>query len=577
MSQPVDPSPARRTPNPGPPPPPVSAPPSQARHWFVAVGGRQAGPFTYGELASMARAGQISPVTLAWRQGMDNWAALNTIPEMALLFSGGPAPEPPRRLHPLVVAAVAIAAIAGFWWWRNHAGGASSTPDKAFVQMVRAVAENRPVALWDSLPPSYQKDVAGLVSAFAGTMDKDIWDKGVSVVRKGTGLLKARKTLLAQAAKKENPKVDEKMILAACGATADVGEILLKSDLASLDRLKSIDIRGFLDIEGARMMARIAAADTEFDPKDYEAFRAMCRSAEARTVSRQGDSARIEFSFTGYRPREMDFVRVEERWIPKEMAEGWTLAVAQAYKGIAAMPKDMVRHKSEILVNFAMLEGSIAAMESLTDEKQLSAFIQESPLENVFDGIRSEVEGAPWSPGEGGLFSSLFDAQNRADVARAKSDMRSMATALESYYVDNNDYPACTSDPALKAFGDKAGQAKELRNVPTFALCRPGARMMTLTAPMAYVTGFVPDPFSPAGSATFGYYTDAKHIGWILWSPGPDGTYDLNMDNIAQLYVPHISQPSTTLIAGTNAAGRAFTYDPTNGAASVGDIYLVNQ
>ena len=36
---------------------------------------------------------------------------------------------------------------------------------------------------------------------------------------------------------------------------------------------------------------------------------------------------------------------------------------------------------------------------------------------------------------------NFLEAQTRAKVSRAKSDMRSVAIALESYRVDNNNYP----------------------------------------------------------------------------------------------------------------------------------------
>ncbi len=45
---------------------------------------------------------------------------------------------------------------------------------------------------------------------------------------------------------------------------------------------------------------------------------------------------------------------------------------------------------------------------------------------------------------------NFLEAQTRAKVARVRSDHRSLATAVESYYVDNNEYPAMTgADAAL--------------------------------------------------------------------------------------------------------------------------------
>ncbi|MCC5876390.1 MAG: prepilin-type N-terminal cleavage/methylation domain-containing protein, partial [Candidatus Sumerlaeia bacterium] len=41
---------------------------------------------------------------------------------------------------------------------------------------------------------------------------------------------------------------------------------------------------------------------------------------------------------------------------------------------------------------------------------------------------------------------NFLEAQTRAKVARVNSDLRSLATAIEAYRVDNNDYPEGTDN-----------------------------------------------------------------------------------------------------------------------------------
>jgi hypothetical protein len=79
------------------------------------------------------------------------------------------------------------------------------------------------------------------------------------------------------------------------------------------------------------------------------------------------------------------------------------------------------------------------------------------------------------------------------------------------------------------------------------------------------------DPFSrPVARLAHAYYTTttqyggAPIAGYIIWSCGPDGHYDLNAGNIAQAYNPAENVPSDLLVG--------LTYDPSNGAASGGDI-----
>ena len=151
---------------------------------------------------------------------------------------------------------------------------------------------------------------------------------------------------------------------------------------------------------------------------------------------------------------------------------------------------------------------------------------------------------------------NFIEAQQRSKVSLTKADMRSLATALESYYVDCNDYPAWTT-------GADSANKWEL---PSFQVSTPQKKIMTLTTPIAYITSFLQDPFSKEGK-TFSYYSVKN--GWILWSLGPDQKVDLSLELIKKLYRADISQPSLDLLQ--------YYYDPTNGSASGGDIVRIKQ
>ena len=159
-------------------------------------------------------------------------------------------------------------------------------------------------------------------------------------------------------------------------------------------------------------------------------------------------------------------------------------------------------------------------------------------------GVRSHVVG-------------YSEANIRSSISRAKSDQRSLAVALEAYYVDNNSYVSwATGDQGVNNFLP-AGSAS--RGRPTFR--RPSAGgPRTLTTPLAYSEQLYPDPFAPDNGAVYSYYCDPN--GWILLSAGPDGDYDIDPQ---KLYNSSVPQPSTELLSKS--------YDPTNGTVSDGDIF----
>ncbi len=94
-------------------------------------------------------------------------------------------------------------------------------------------------------------------------------------------------------------------------------------------------------------------------------------------------------------------------------------------------------------------------------------------------------------------FATLSEEQIRQSVSRVKADMRSMATAIESYFVDWNKYPSAL------AGGDSRSVVKSnstMRDLPALS--------NALTTPIAYITTYFADPFNPdqAARSTFSYY-----------------------------------------------------------------------
>lgn len=162
---------------------------------------------------------------------------------------------------------------------------------------------------------------------------------------------------------------------------------------------------------------------------------------------------------------------------------------------------------------------------------------------------------------------NFLEAQSRSKISRVKADMRTMTTALESYQIDNNAYPAWSADPSQNAFGPAARANSALLHQPTFMTRSPSSSLMTLTTPISYVTSYFADPFTEPQGSSFSYY--AANSGWILWSAGPDGKFDLTMENIGKVYNPALGVPSPEL--------SNLTYDPSNGSVSAGDIWRIKQ
>jgi len=201
---------------------------------------------------------------------------------------------------------------------------------------------------------------------------------------------------------------------------------------------------------------------------------------------------------------------------------------------------------------------------------------------------------------------NFLEAQVRSKVSRSKTDMRTMATALEAYFVDNNTYAGSATDvtgtgltvnsmlqPPAVGLGGAAGRLTHTTYRPVAA----DGMGLVLTTPIAYIGSYPRDPFADTKGSTFGYF-NAADIGWIEWSYGPD--IDETPDNgqiqsklvtlpwapvvfdgppvmtFESIYNPYQSNPSLELMCGVINLN-AYTYDPTNGTNSLGDIWRVKE
>ncbi|MGI8905591.1 MAG: prepilin-type N-terminal cleavage/methylation domain-containing protein [Candidatus Sumerlaeaceae bacterium] len=164
---------------------------------------------------------------------------------------------------------------------------------------------------------------------------------------------------------------------------------------------------------------------------------------------------------------------------------------------------------------------------------------------------------------------NFLEAQVRAKTSRVKADLRSVATAVEAYVVDANDYPpGCRGDLLHNLF--------------------------RITTPISYITSVaMTDPFKPLSLNTvsvtqsyvwYNYKGDAMYVAnpelgelvaeaqaaygnatnapamYLLSSFGPDRVFD------------RLVAASCEASQGNHALVPNHFYDPTNGTVSSGDL-----
>lgn len=172
---------------------------------------------------------------------------------------------------------------------------------------------------------------------------------------------------------------------------------------------------------------------------------------------------------------------------------------------------------------------------------------------------------------------NFLEAQTRSKVSRAKSDMRTLATAIEAYQVDNNRYPPVTSGA-----GATPG--------PGYNIFPGNERVRGLTTPIAYITSLLGDPFNKISAedlyqtntenyyyATQRYFNNRGFI-WQVF-PGERGlfpAYGTPAQWVLQSKGPDLAWARDPSDGGAGVIELdrpySFEYDPSNGTVSTGNI-----
>lgn len=147
--------------------------------------------------------------------------------------------------------------------------------------------------------------------------------------------------------------------------------------------------------------------------------------------------------------------------------------------------------------------------------------------------------------GMGYLFHKVSSRTSPGSVRRkrnqVKADLRSIATAIETYYADHGAYPPMIEKDAFP--------------------------VSYLTTPFAYLSDkSYLDPFAQDENETCTYLLLDNKSFWIVISCGPDGDKDLILQKITQNENLKQRDDLRRFLS-------EFAYDPTNGLTSNGDVF----
>jgi len=279
-------------------------------------------------------------------------------------------------------------------WAKYMGGGDINTPDGTIKHVLNGLANDKPEVLWEALPAKHQKLIHDEIKKAGASVDVEIQTKTVDVLKKATGILKNKKTLIIEAVEAMSGEGLHPGFLENWDNVVSVLEIVVNSKAMTPEWLKNPDIGAVLKEDGGKLMSSPAfeklinmaleSGDDPDAPKDLSEMRKWIKSIDVTLVSSTETTAKVKLSLTrgeSVDETEMDMLQVEDRWLPKEMVEDMDPFIADIKE---AMPMGQMlgsdaqmsdQQKTQLLGFLNTVDKALDTINSAADSNELMAAV----------------------------------------------------------------------------------------------------------------------------------------------------------------------------------------------------------
>ena len=220
-------------------------------------------------------------------------------------------------------------------------------PDKVVLEAAAALKEGNLIKIYAMLPDSYQKDVQTILGTVTAKMDKEIYEKVFALLPKLIEVVKKDENLAKQTGP-FMPLVEEFV------------KLLETSKLNTYEGFKGLDVAGFLAEHGKAYNDFGWKVAMLMDKEEAEGTKKMLDTVKAEVKGEIKDDAATVLVTIGDDSDEMAFVKVEGKWIPKDLADDWAKGKEKAAKNAEEAMAKFDESKDQIKAQLKGVEDALA-------------------------------------------------------------------------------------------------------------------------------------------------------------------------------------------------------------------------
>jgi hypothetical protein len=223
--------------------------------------------------------------------------------------------------------------------------------------------------LWHAMPSSYQADVNAIAKLAGAKVDPKIYDKSFGLVGRFAQIADKQKSFIF------NTKLGGELaaeqiaeIEAAWPSIIGFIQTIVSSSISSSAGLRAFDGQGFSEqtlpalFKYSNDLAAISKEENPFGSLEFDRL---------KTIENADTAAVIEITFTNGDVETEDFIKVENRWVPTEMATNWSTQIADTKKKLEAISsEEIAKNKPQLMGMITMLDGILTQLEKADTQEQ---------------------------------------------------------------------------------------------------------------------------------------------------------------------------------------------------------------
>tara|TARA_B110000908_G_scaffold123896_1_gene145296 strand:+ start:86 stop:1069 length:984 start_codon:yes stop_codon:yes gene_type:complete len=242
-------------------------------------------------------------------------------------------------------------------------------PDAAIQTVITEFAKGNGGIIWQAMPTSYQTDVSDLLHLTGSKIDPELYDKSFATIALLAEVIDQQQALILSSSFMQGRSAEEMAQLeAALPSIVGLLGAITSSELASSTGLLNFNGQDFFDTTVSQFTQY---AETLGQLAGEESMLSNYMNTVVTVVEADDLQATLLTTVPGKEPVEQAFSKVEQRWVPSEMASDWVAKIAEATAELEATSmQDIAANKPQMMGVLTMLDGVLAQIAAAETQEQ---------------------------------------------------------------------------------------------------------------------------------------------------------------------------------------------------------------